>query len=70
MERLEAARDVDGIVALDLATWVDGPGQPADRVAAHIREAVAEMDRGIWDPPASPDVRSDSSHRRPIVSGR
>jgi 3-oxoadipate enol-lactonase len=50
MDRLEAAHDVDGIVALDLAVWVDGPGQPAGRAPRQVRDQVAEMDRAIWEP--------------------
>ncbi len=32
--------------------WVDGPGQPSDRVSAHIRDAVREMDLGTSRPAA------------------
>ena len=50
MDRLQDARDVSAIVTLDLSVWVDGQGQGPDRVPAHVREAVAAMDRGIWEP--------------------
>ena len=50
MDRLQDARDVSGIVALDLALWVDGQGQGPDRVSAHVRDAMAGMDRDIWEP--------------------
>ncbi len=50
MDRLEEAHDVEGMVAMDLAVWVDGPGQPADRVPVEVRDAVREMDRAIWEP--------------------
>lgn len=46
-ERLEGADpiDPDAIADFDVRLWVDGPGQPADRVDSAIREAVREMDR-------------------------
>ena len=37
--------DPDAIADFDVRFWVDGPGQPADRVPSAIREAVREMDR-------------------------
>ncbi len=45
MERLAAEGDSEVIADLDVRAWVDGPGQPADRVPAEIRELVREMDR-------------------------
>jgi 3-oxoadipate enol-lactonase len=50
MERLEAAGDPDEIADFDVRLWVDGPGQPPDRVPAAIREAVRAMARGVGDP--------------------
>jgi 3-oxoadipate enol-lactonase len=49
-ERLEGAadRDADAIADLDVRLWVDGPGQPPDRVPSAIREAVREMDRPLY----------------------
>jgi pimeloyl-ACP methyl ester carboxylesterase len=46
-ERLESAEvlDPDAIADFDVRLWVDGPGQPPDRVSNEIREAVREMDR-------------------------
>jgi pimeloyl-ACP methyl ester carboxylesterase len=51
-ERLEAAadRDVEAIVDLDVRVWVDGPGQPPDRVDPSIREAVRTMARPLYAP--------------------
>jgi 3-oxoadipate enol-lactonase len=52
MERLESADppDPDGIADFDVRVWVDGPGQPDDRVPQWIREAVREWDRAINQP--------------------
>ena len=46
-EALEEADpiDADAVADFDVRFWVDGPGQPADRVPSEIREAVREMDR-------------------------
>jgi pimeloyl-ACP methyl ester carboxylesterase len=51
MDRLEGAdpRDPDAIVALDLRVWVNGPGQPSDRVAARIQDAIRAMDRPQYE---------------------
>lgn len=48
-DRLEAADppDPDAIVDFDVRVWLDGPGQPAERVAADVREAMRAMDRDI-----------------------
>ena len=50
MDRLEEAGDPDAVADFDLRLWVDGIGQPADRVPAAVRAAVREMDRAIADP--------------------
>jgi len=46
-EALEEADpiDADAVADFDVRFWVDGPGQPTDRVPTEIREAVREMDR-------------------------
>jgi 3-oxoadipate enol-lactonase len=46
-ERIEALDppDVDAAVAFDLAVWVEGPGQPAWRAPASVRESIASWDR-------------------------
>ena len=51
-ERLESSEnlDVEAIVDLEVRLWVDGPGQPSNRVDAAIREAVREMDRPLYAP--------------------
>lgn len=50
-ERLEeAGDDPDAIADLDVRLWLDGPGQPADRLPAALRDAVRAMDRAIADP--------------------
>src|SRR4029077_14066414 len=67
MDRLEASGGADAIAAHDVAVWVDGPGQPADRMPAHIREAVLEMDRALWDPPR---VRGQAIRLEPSAAGR
>ena len=52
MERLEAADppDPDAIADIDVRGWVDGPGQPADRVPAWIRDTVRDWDRELNQP--------------------
>ena len=61
MERLEEAdpQDADTIAEIDVRVWVDGPGQPADRVPIAIREAVRAMDK--------PQYAPDRVTGRPIV---
>lgn len=46
MEALEEAvtPDRDAIADIDVRVWVDGPGQPATRVPAEIRDKVRAMD--------------------------
>ena len=39
------AGDLDAAVEANLRTWVDGPGQPADRVDPDVRDLVAAMQR-------------------------
>jgi 3-oxoadipate enol-lactonase len=40
MERLEEAKDWEPLTELEVRLWVDGPGQPVDRVAPALRESV------------------------------
>ena len=51
-DRLEGADPVDADAAADFMVrlWVDGPGQPPDRVPAAIREAVRTMARIPYAP--------------------
>jgi pimeloyl-ACP methyl ester carboxylesterase len=46
MDALESAAEPDpaAIADIDVRVWVDGPGQPATRVPAAIRERVRAMD--------------------------
>jgi len=46
----ERRGDVEALVEVDLRTWVDGPGQPPDRVPEPIRESVRVMDGPLCDP--------------------
>ena len=50
LERVDATGDPAAIAEADVRAWVDGPGQPADRVPEDIRELVREMDRAINEP--------------------
>jgi 3-oxoadipate enol-lactonase len=52
MDRLEQAdpADPEAIADIDVRAWVDGPGQPADRVPAWIRDAVRGWDRELNRP--------------------
>ena len=43
LDRLEESGDPGTLADLDVRTWVDGPGQPPDRVPDEIRELVREM---------------------------
>ncbi len=43
------AGDLDAAVEVNLVTWVDGPGQPVDRVAADVRALVARMQRRAFE---------------------
>ena len=43
MDRLEESGEPEAVADFDVRTWVDGPGQPEDRVPDEIRELVREM---------------------------
>lgn len=43
------ADDLGAAVEANLATWVDGPGQRADRVEPGVRTLVAQMQRRAFD---------------------
>ena len=43
------ADDLDAAVEANLATWVDGPGQPADRVDPAVRALVGTMQRRAFE---------------------
>jgi 3-oxoadipate enol-lactonase len=42
--------DVDAITELGLRVWLDGPGQPPDRVPAAVRESLRAMSRPLNEP--------------------
>jgi pimeloyl-ACP methyl ester carboxylesterase len=50
-ERVESAdpRDPDAIADLLVRVWVDGPGQPANRVPSEIRETVRRLARPLYE---------------------
>jgi pimeloyl-ACP methyl ester carboxylesterase len=50
LERVGESGDADAIAEADVRAWVDGPGQPPDRVPEDIRELVREMDRAVNEP--------------------
>ncbi len=52
MDRLEETEpiDVEALADLDVRFWVDGPGQPADRVDPALREYVRDVDRALYAP--------------------
>jgi 3-oxoadipate enol-lactonase len=52
MEALEDAdpKDVEAIAELDVRVWVDGPGQPSDRVDPAIGDHVRDVDRHLYAP--------------------
>ena len=43
------AGDLDAAVEANLVTWVDGPGQPVDRVDPGVRARVGEMQRRAFE---------------------
>ena len=49
-EAAEQAGDWDGAAELDAQIWIDGPGQPATRVAPDVRAAFIRMDRELLEP--------------------
>ncbi|MFN8156078.1 MAG: alpha/beta hydrolase [Candidatus Nanopelagicales bacterium] len=79
LERLESQdpMDIEAIAELDVAMWVDGPGQPPTRVDPAIREYVREVDRslyspdrvaGRWSAPARPAVERLEELSVPVVA--
>ena len=40
---MEAAKDYDALTEFEVGVWGDGPGQPAGRAAAPVRERLREM---------------------------
>lgn len=52
-EAAEQRGDLDTVVELNLRVWVDGPGQPPERVDTAVREQVREMYRASLAQPWS-----------------
>lgn len=50
LDEVAESGDPEAIAEADVRTWVDGPGQPPERVPEDIRELVREMDRAINEP--------------------
>jgi pimeloyl-ACP methyl ester carboxylesterase len=48
MDQLWESGAHDELQDLELQMWVDGPGQPAGRAAANVRERVREMNAGAY----------------------
>jgi 3-oxoadipate enol-lactonase len=42
-ERLEEEKDYETLTEFEVRVWADGPGQPAGRAAASVRERLREM---------------------------
>lgn len=49
-EAAETAGDVETQLRLEVEIWVDGIGQPPNRVPAPIRDAARDMNRPLLDP--------------------
>jgi 3-oxoadipate enol-lactonase len=66
-----AEADLDRAVEANLETWLDGPGQPSDRVAGPIRAFVGQMQLKAfenmdgWD-----DEEIEGGSLRPPIRGR
>ncbi|MBA3360914.1 MAG: alpha/beta hydrolase [Acidimicrobiia bacterium] len=58
---------LQALVDLDVTFWVDGPGQPTDRVPAAIRDLVRSMDSDHYD---SNRVQARPVRLRPPASER
>jgi pimeloyl-ACP methyl ester carboxylesterase len=49
-EVAEKAADIEAMADVDRRMWLDGPGQPASRLPAEVREHFMVMDRPLVDP--------------------
>ncbi|GAA1877205.1 alpha/beta fold hydrolase [Lapillicoccus jejuensis] len=61
-----AAGDLDAAVEANLRAWVDGPGQPADRVDAGVRDLVARMQRRAFELTADWDDVEEAEADPPV----
>ena len=75
-ERLVASKDWDAIAAFETAYWVDGPGQPRDRLDAAVRAKVhdwiltnyrAEKEEGTPRPLTPPAIDRLGDLRVPLL---
>jgi pimeloyl-ACP methyl ester carboxylesterase len=69
MERLESAEpvDADAVADIDVRVWVDGPGQPEDRVPAWIRDAIRGWDAPLYRPDR---VEGTATRLSPLAADR
>ena len=77
-ERIDAAGDAAALTAFETRIWVDGPLQPAGRVAAPVRDLVYEMNlplngsgpcRGTGDPARATRPRPSGGAALPRPAG-
>lgn len=61
MERLEEARDWERLVDLETRVWIDGPGQPPDRVDPDVRRRMIawNMENYLADQQANQAIPPD-----------
>ena len=66
-EALYEAKDWEAVADLDVARWVDGPGQPAGRAPEAIRSFVRQMDLEtlVLDKPTGQPIAAGPAGRRP-----
>ena len=70
-EEALADEDLDRAVEANLETWVDGPGQPSDRVAPAIRAFVGQMQMKAFENTDGWDEEDLEDHGlEPAISGR
>ena len=70
-EEALADEDLDRAVEANLETWVDGPGQPSDRVSAAIRTFVGQMQLKAFENTDGWDEEELEDHGlEPEISGR
>ncbi len=70
-EEALADEDLDRAVEANLETWVDGPGQPSDRVAPAIRAFVGQMQLKAFENTDGWDEEELEDHGlEPGISGR
>ena len=60
--------DLDAAVEANVRCWVDGPGQPADRVAPEVRGLVARMQRRAFELTADWDDVEEAELEPPALA--